>query len=57
MNKQDVSHESLTLGRYYKQIRERRGYTYADIASDYLHSSQISRFEKGVNMFSATCYC
>jgi Rgg/GadR/MutR family transcriptional activator len=55
MNKQDVSHESLTLGRYYKQIRERRGYTYADIASDYLHTSQISRFEKGVNMFSATC--
>ena len=55
MDKQDVPSKGLTLGRYYQQIRERRGYTYADIASDYLHSSQISRFEKGVNMFSATC--
>lgn len=55
MDKQDVSSKGLTLGRYYQQIRERRGYTYADIATEYLHSSQISRFEKGVNMFSATC--
>lgn len=55
MDKQDVSFKVLTLGRYYQQIRERRGYTYADIATDYLHTSQISRFEKGVNMFSATC--
>lgn len=55
MNKQDASPKVLTLGRYYKQMRERRGYTYADIATDYLHTSQISRFEKGENIFSATC--
>lgn len=55
MQKQDISAKVLTLGRYYQQIRERRGYTYADIVTEYLHTSQISRFEKGENMFSATC--
>lgn len=46
---------TLEIGIYYKQAREERGYTLADIAmsSAYLDKSQLSRFESGENMLSA----
>ncbi|MDR1606166.1 MAG: hypothetical protein LBS41_03530 [Streptococcaceae bacterium] len=47
--------EQMDLWVYYKMIREERGYTYGEIACDFLHRSQLSRFEKGKNMFSAEC--
>ena len=47
--------ETLEIGMYYKQVREERGYTLADVAmsSDYLDKSQLSRFESGESMLSA----
>ncbi|PCS04680.1 Positive transcriptional regulator, MutR family [Lactococcus piscium] len=45
----------MALGAYYKKTREARGYSIAEIETDYLHSSQLSRFEKGKSMFSAEC--
>lgn len=52
--KEDMT-EQMDLRTYYKMKREERGYTYGEIASDFLHTTQISRFEKGENMFSAEC--
>ena len=47
--------ETLEIGMYYKQVREERGYTLADVAmsSDFLDKSQLSRFESGESMLSA----
>lgn len=47
--------EMLEIGAYYKQVREERGYTLADVAmsSVYLDKSQLSRFESGESMLSA----
>ena len=47
--------ETLEIGMYYKQVREERGYTLADVvmSSDYLDKSQLSRFESGESMLSA----
>lgn len=47
--------KTLEIGMYYKQVREERGYTLADVAmsSDYLDKSQLSRFESGQSMLSA----
>lgn len=47
--------EQMELRIYYKKQREERGYTYGEIACNYLHATQISRFEKGENIFSAEC--
>lgn len=47
--------EQIELRDYYKMKREERGYTYGEIACDYLHRTQLSRFEKGENVFSAEC--
>lgn len=53
--RQDNLCKGMALGAYYKKTREARGYTIAEIETDYLHSSQLSRFEKGKSMFSAEC--
>jgi Rgg/GadR/MutR family transcriptional activator len=47
--------ESQEIWTYYKQVREERGYTLADVAitNPYLDKSQLSRFESGENMLSA----
>ncbi|MDR1567820.1 MAG: hypothetical protein LBS33_04000 [Streptococcaceae bacterium] len=52
--KQETS-EQMELRDYYKMTREERGYTYGEIACDFLHRTQLSRFEKGENIFSAEC--
>lgn len=53
--RQDNLCKGMALGAYYKKTREARGYSIAEIETDYLHSSQLSRFEKGKSMFSAEC--
>ena len=47
--------ETQEIGAYYKQVREKRGYTLSDVAmsSSYLDKSQLFRFESGENMLSA----
>lgn len=45
--------EFIDIRAYFKLKREERGYTYGDVAGDYLHRTQIARFEKGEHAFSA----
>jgi transcriptional activator, Rgg/GadR/MutR family, C-terminal domain len=52
---QEEMSEQMELRTFYQKTREARGYSYGEIETGYLHSSQISRFEKGESMFSAEC--